>query len=199
MTWSTRQSSRAAALLRYPPGLKSVPSRSPTSSASCAGSAADACGSVAELVGFGPHRWMDVSALLREHGGSAWTRDLLRHCSRRDLAEAVQVGTVVYRRGRYTLPDHGQPQRIARAWGARARESAAMWHQWASGAAAPGGVGARGRAITDADQVADVRQTDLGPSGAVGASTPLRTALDCARGPPSSRDGSTPSCSPGGW
>jgi very-short-patch-repair endonuclease len=133
---------------------------------------------------------MDVLALLREYGGSAWSRELLRHCSRRDLAAAVQTGTIVsLRRGRFTLADRGQPARVARALrGVLGLESAAIWHHWAvkEEPLLPVVLVARGRIITDADRrIADVRRTDLPPSDVLGiATSPLRTALDCARSLP---------------
>lgn len=96
-------------------------------------------------------------------------------------------GTIVsLRRGRFTLADRGQPARVARALrGVLGLESAAIWHHWAvkEEPLLPVVLVARGRIITDADRrIADVRRTDLPPSDVLGiATSPLRTALDCAR------------------
>lgn len=128
-----------------------------------------------------------VALTLRELGGVASTRQLLRACSRRAIDAAVVAGTVVrLRQGSYGLPDVGVDDEPAiRLGGVISHASAAQWHGWSlkRDPEVPVVTVPRHRTVpARLRRGVEVRYADLQAVEVQGhVTSPLRTVVDCAR------------------
>jgi very-short-patch-repair endonuclease len=130
---------------------------------------------------------VDAATALVRLGGTADTMTLLQYAGRRSLRLAVRRGDVVaLGRGRFALATATAAEHAAGALrGVICLRSAAAWHGWALKTQPPEPEIAvpRNRKVA-ADRRAGVRLvwTDLAPDDlALGATSPLRTVIDCAR------------------
>lgn len=129
---------------------------------------------------------MSVVEWLRELGGVARRRALLRVVSRHELSRAVAAGEVVRdARGLYALPDADAAARaVHQLGGVLCLTSAALRHGWAVKTLPrrPHVLVSRGRRVDPRQRVAEVHRGELTPDQVDGLSTSIEVTLEqCLR------------------